>query len=114
MERFYDNDPDKEREPFFGSNNNNEDDEDDDDDEDDEDDEVTSFIDQQGMVDIMHMDLAQTELNHQMVAQAIDLAKQSWFWTCRSSASKMTEIEKIYKRLIAMSRGIDDKKKEEK
>lgn len=111
MERFYDNEPDKDREPFFGNNGGNNNDEDDDEeDDDDEDDEEMSFINQQGMVDIMQMDLAKTELNQQLLARAVDIAKQSWFWSFRSSNSKMREITKIYKELLILTHGLDEKK----
>ena len=110
MKRFYDEDPDKEREPFFGSNN------DDDEDDDDFSEETITFIDQQGMVDMMHMDLAHTELNQQLIDKAITIAKQNWFWGFRSAAFKIKEIEEIYGSLLKLTEKKDETpvKEEEK
>lgn len=106
MERFYDNDPDKEKEPFFGS---------DDDDEDGEEleGEVTAFIDQQGIIDVMHMDLAQTELNQQLLSKAVEIASQSWFWRFKSTETRMNEIETIYKRLIRLTEEPEEEEENE-
>jgi uncharacterized protein with gpF-like domain len=103
MERFYENDPDDEKEPFFGDN-----DEDDDDDVIDEESDAVAFIDQQGIIDVMNMDLAQTELNQHLLSQAIEIAKQSWFWGFKSTDSRMKEIETIYKRLLKLTEEVEE------
>lgn len=102
MERFYDDD----EEPIFGSN-----DDDDIDDEDDDDDDEIEFIDQQGIIDVMHVDLAQIELNQHLLGKAIEIAQRSWFWRFKSHERKMDEIEKIYQRLLQIT---DNKPKEDK
>lgn len=105
MERFYDNDPEKDdEEPFFDSND------DDDDDEELEEGEAVAIIDQQGIIDVMGLDLAQTELNQQLLGKAIEIAKQSWFWYFKSAEARMDEIEAIYKRLVKLT---EDSKDEE-
>jgi hypothetical protein len=104
MERYYDNDPDNEKEPFFGSE---------DDDNEEMEEEAIAFIDQQSIVDMMHMDLAQTELNQQLLGKAIEIAKQSWFWCFKSPETKMNEIETIYKRLIQMTEDAKNDESEE-
>ena len=102
MERYYNEDPDdKDKEPFFGDG-------DDDDDEDGDGEaimegEAMAFIDQQGLIDVMQMDLAQTELNQHLLSKAIEIAENSWFWCFRSSEYKMNEIEAIYKRLVKLT-----------
>ncbi len=100
MDRFYYDDPDNENEHFFKP-------EQDDDDEDDEavefDGEVISFVDQQGMLDVMHMDLAQVELYQHLLAMAIEIAEKSWFWRFKGVKAKMEEIDIIYRRLIEMN-----------
>lgn len=112
MERFYDNDPDKERKPFFGSNYNGGNDDDDDNDDFDDDEEGIPFIDQQGMFDIMQMELARSELNQQLVSKAIDLAKQSWFWRFKSSKAKLQEIQMIYKEFVILCNTKENKTEE--
>ena len=106
MERFYNEDPDKEQKPLFGNG-------DDDDEEDDEEDDIlegeaVAFIDQQGIIDVMQMDLAQTELNQDLLGKAIDIAKQSWFWGFRSTEWQMNKIEEIYKRLLKLTDDQED------
>ncbi len=88
MERYFNNDdePDK----FF---------EDDDDDEE----ENVAYVDQDGLLEVMQMDLTQNELNQALLAQAISVAEKSFFWRFRSTSSKMKEINEIYKRLMQMT-----------
>jgi hypothetical protein len=111
MERFYDNDPDKEKEPFFGRNDDDDDDEDDDDDFDEE---GIAFIDQSGMLDMMQMDLAQTELDHALINKAADIAKQSWLWYFKSHKTKMREIKSIFRELFKITYGPSKSKKKDK
>ena len=111
MERYYNEDTDdKDKEPFFGDGD------DDDDDEDGEEimeGEAMAFIDQQGLIDVMHMDLAQTELNQHLLSKAIEIAEKSWFWCFRSSDYKMKEIEAIYKRLVKLTADESEEEKED-
>lgn len=73
------------------------------DDEDEGEEGNVAYIDSEGLVDLMHMDLAQTELNQDLLSKAIDLAKQSFFWRFRSTASRLKEIREIYRQLIKMT-----------
>jgi hypothetical protein len=97
MERFYNEDSD-DKEPFF---------EPDGDDEGDMADmlegEAIAFMDNQNIIDVMHMDIAQTELNQQLLAKAMEFAKQNWLWCFKSNETKMKEIEVIYKRMLKMT-----------
>jgi len=68
-----------------------------------EEEENVAYIDSDGLVEIMHMDLAQTELNQHILGKAIDLAKQSFFWRFKSTASKLNEIKNIYRHLVRMT-----------
>lgn len=111
MERFYDNDPDKEKEPFFGGKDD--DDDHDDDDMDDVEVDAIGFIDQQGIIDVMHVDLAQSELNQHLLQQAVEIAKQGWFWGFKSTETRMKEIEEIYKRLLKLTEETDEGEDEE-
>ena len=101
MERYYDNDPEDEKEPFFGSGDDNDDDEDDDDEEMEA--EAIAYIDQQSIIDVMNMDLAQSELNHDLLSKAIKIARQNWLWFFKSTDTRLNEIEKIYKRLLKLT-----------
>lgn len=62
-----------------------------------------AYIDSDGLVEMMHMDLAQTELNQHLLSKAIDLAKQGFFWRFKSTATKLKEIKDIYRQLIRMT-----------
>jgi hypothetical protein len=96
MERFYNNNNDDEQddESFFGS-------------EDDFDEElageVVGYIDQQGILDVMQMDLAQTELNQHLLSKAIEIAKGGWFWAFKSTERRLAEVEAVYRRLSIMT-----------
>lgn len=73
------------------------------DDEDIGDADTTAYVDQDGLLEVMHMDLAQSELNQLLLEKAIALAEKSFFWRFRSTKSKMTEIGSIYKQLLSMT-----------
>lgn len=96
MERFFNEDPDKDNESFFGNN-------DDDDDDGIMEGEVIGFIDQQGILDAMHMDLQEIELNQNLLGRAIEIAESHWLWRFKSHATKLAEIEEIYHQLIKMT-----------
>ena len=53
-----------------------------------------AYMDSNDLVEMMHMDLAQTELNQHLLGKAIDLAQQSFFWRFKSTPSKLKEIKK--------------------
>lgn len=106
MERFYDNeDDDKDNESFFGSEDMY--------DEDDDLDHMTpvGFIDPNGMLEVMHMDLAQTELNQHLLSKAIEIAKSSWLWRFKDTQKRLEELEIIYRKLMSMT---DDSNDDEK
>jgi uncharacterized protein with gpF-like domain len=98
MNRYYNEDPDETPEPFFGS---------DDDDDGDNDEilegDVVGIINQQDILDVMHMNLAQAELNQHLLSKAIEIAQNNWFWSFKSTKSKMREIEAVYKRLLKIT-----------
>lgn len=99
MERFYNdhngNKDDNQNDPsFFG---------DDFDDDEIMDAEVVGYINQQGMIDVMHMDLAQTELNQELLDKSVDISKGSWFWMFMTTEDRLDDIERIYRRLLKMT-----------
>lgn len=89
MERYYQNDDD-DQESFFDSGDDHD---------------VENFVGQDGIIDVMHVELAQTELNHQLLDRAMALAKQSWLWYFRSAESRLKEVERIYVRLSGLTGG---------
>ena len=93
MERFYngDDNQDDEKDPYYGSESEGE-----------AEAEVIGYMDQKGILDVMHMDLAQSELNQNLLSQALEIASSSWFWSFKNTAKKMTEIETIYQKLFSM------------
>lgn len=104
MERYYDEDPDNSEEPFFNSE----------DEEQQEDAEAVAFIDQQTIFNVMQIELAQAELTQHLLSKAMDIAKQSWLWPFKNSATKMAEIEAIYKKLIQLTDEDEEPKEEPK
>ena len=94
MKRFYNNEDDDDKESLFDS------DSDLDDNEDFDDDDLIGVIDQQGILDVMQMDLAQTQLNQDLLNKAIKIAENSWFWKFKPNLKKIDKIEEIYRRLI--------------
>lgn len=100
VKRFYNNEDDDEQFKF----------EDDTFDENEDEEGDIAYVSSDNLVDMMHMDLAQTELNQHLLAKAIDIAKHSFFWRFRSTTTKMKEIKKIYKDLAEMT---EEEKEEE-
>jgi hypothetical protein len=94
MERFYNNNSDDEdkEESYFG-----------DDVYDDEEIEQISYIDHQGILNVMQMDMAQSELNQHLLEKAITIAKSGWFWGFKSTLDRLNEIEMIYKKLFSIT-----------
>ena len=70
---------------------------------DDNDEEIVGFIDQQGIIDVMHMDLAQNELNQNLLKQAIEIAKGGWFWAFKSTEKRLAEVESVYRKLASIT-----------
>lgn len=89
MDRFYNNDPEPEF-PF-------------DDDEDEMDEPSTVYIDEDSLIEAMHMDLAQSELNHHLIGKAIEIASNSFFWRFKSTKTKLKDIEEIYRTLLRIT-----------
>ena len=87
MERFFDNNDESEQ--FF---------------EEDDEQEHVAYVDQDGLLEVMQMDLTQTELNQALLAKAIAIAEKSFFWRFRSTASKMREIHEIYMTFYEMTK----------
>jgi len=96
VKRFYNNEDDDEQFKF-------EDDTFDENEDDEDDEEAIAYVNSDNLVDMMHMDLAQTELNQHLLSKAIEIAKQNFFWRFRSTTSKMQEIKKIYQDLSEMT-----------
>jgi hypothetical protein len=116
MERFYDNEEenDDDNESFFGANEPYE--------ENPEDEEVVGYIDQQGIIDVMHMDLAQSKLNQHILGKAIEICQGNWLWYFKNTEQKINEIDVVFKKLMSMTaeyedldfKAIDKEKKEGK
>ena len=62
-----------------------------------------AYVDSDDLISMMNMEIAQSELSHHLLSKAIEIAKQSFFWSFRSTATKMKEIKKIYQDLIEMT-----------
>lgn len=86
MKRYYDNDSDDEKDPYFEPEDNEEND-------------AIAYIDQQNVIDVMNIDLAQSDLNQKLLAKAIRIARQNWLWFFKSVDNKISDIEKIYQQL---------------
>ena len=99
MERFYNEDENEEDKDSFFDPESEEQDDDDDDDDDDEEEEVVGYIDQQGIIDVMNMDLAQTKLDQNILNKAIEISKSNWLWYFKGVEQKIKEIEKTFYKL---------------
>ena len=51
---------------------------------------------------MMNFDIAQDELRHHTMEQAVNIAQKSWNWRFKSAVSKMKDITLIYEWLVAM------------
>ena len=65
--------------------------------------EAIAYIDKQDLLDVMHMDLAQSELNNAILSKAIEISQKSIFWYFRSSEYKRKEIEANYRWLLNLT-----------
>jgi hypothetical protein len=108
MERFYNEDEDEEKNPFFGSDSDDEE----------LDEEVVSYISKQGIIDVMNMDLVQTKLNQHLLSKAIEIAKSNWFWFLKTNNQKVKEINVIFNKLANIiddfEKGIENQREEAK
>jgi len=59
------------------------------------------------IMNIMHVDLVQIELNQKLLEQATKIAEKSLFWKFRSTKSKLEAIENIYETIADMV-GLDE------
>jgi hypothetical protein len=102
MERFYDNEEenDDDRDSFFNSNEPY--------DGEDLEEEVVGYIDQKGILDVMHMDLTQSQLNQNILSKAIEICKGSWFWSFKKTEDKLEEINMAFKKLMSMTAEYDE------
>jgi hypothetical protein len=90
MKRFfnYDEEPEEhffgiEGEQFFG-----------------EDDEIISaYIDKEDIISVMNMDIAESELNHNLLMQAIKVSEKSMFWKFLPEKYKVENIKSVYDKL---------------
>ena len=71
--------------------------------------EIVGYIDSSEILEVMQMDLAQTELNQHLLSKAMEIAKQNFWWRFKSTAYKMSEIEKIYHKLMDMTEDGEEK-----
>lgn len=93
MERFYnEEEDDDEKNSFFNPNSDGYED-------DSEDEEVVGYIDKQGIIDVMNMDLVQTKLNQHLLSKAVEIAQNSWFWCFKNNDKKIEEINNIFQKL---------------
>ena len=93
MERFYNSDDqDEEKDPYYGSERE---------DEAEAEAEVIGYMDQTGILDVMHMDLAQdlakNKLNQQLLTQTLEIAKSNWFWSFKSTIKKIFDLCQLNK-----------------
>lgn len=91
MKRYYDDHDNDEDDSFFDANDIS------------DDEAIIEYIDRQNVVDVMQMELAQTELYQKLLDKAVEIAKSNWLWRFRSSEKKIDDIEKIYKKLFSMT-----------
>lgn len=58
-----------------------------------------AFIDENDIMGAMQLDIAEQQLNQELLDRAIKIAKQSWFWSFKSVEKKMLKIELVYNHL---------------
>lgn len=76
-----------------------------DDDDDFEGEDMDNFVraSKQDIMDVMHIELAEQELNERLLYQAKNIASSDFFWVFRDIRHKMRTIERVYKRLKKIS-----------
>lgn len=98
MERFYDNEDEEEyQDPYYEE-------------EESEDDEVVSYMDSQGIIDVMQMDLDQSKINLDVLEKSINTLKQSFFWRFKNQEKKIKEIKKLYQEFLNLIYEIEEEK----
>jgi len=66
--------------------------------------EFTTFVNTDDFVNVMSMDLAQMQLNQQLLVVATDLARRGdWLWCFRSTKHQEEKIERFYLKLLNIS-----------
>jgi len=103
MKRFYSDDSDDEEFNIYNEENEMSDDE-----------MATAyaFIDESDIMGAMQLDIAEQQLNQELMDRAIGIAKQSWFWSFKSIEKKMSEIELIYNHLKSILERDEDEEEE--
>lgn len=71
-----------------------------------------AYIDKHDLLEVMQLDLAQTELSNNLLSKAVEIAEKSLFWRFRSAEYKMNQIELIYIRLVKITIGSVEEGKE--
>jgi len=75
------------------------------DEEDGESPEMEQFVkaSKQDIMDVMHMELIEKEINSKLLEQAQGIARSDVFWYFRNNHTKVRRIERIYKKLKKMA-----------
>lgn len=100
MERFFENDPEREHKFFESLNEDellNELDE-----------EGISFIDPEGIMQVMNIDLAHSELKHHLISKAVEICEKNFFWKFKGINTKMREIHTVYEWLRLITEDEDE------
>jgi hypothetical protein len=106
MKRYFNEEPDEEKETEFSFGGK------DDDDENNGEDDGDIVIDMDFADTAMQIDLMHTQIKERLLAQAQGIAKQDIFWWFRSPAYKTRVINKIFKTLVKAIYEEEEKKKE--
>lgn len=106
MKRYFNEEPDKDKEDYgFGEN-------DEEDDEEEGEENSSGIVIDMDFEDVaMQIDLMHTQLKERLLVQAREIAKQDIFWWFRSPAHKIRVIDKIFKKLV---KSIYDEEEKEK
>jgi len=96
MERFFDNDPEREHK-FFESLH------DEDDLEMELDEDAIAYLDPEGVMQVMNIDLAHSELKHHLISKAVEICEKSFLWKFKGIKTKMREIHVVYEWLKLMT-----------
>lgn len=64
---------------------------------------LAAYMSKQGILNAIQLDLAQIEINQNLMEQAIQIAEKSFWWRFKSSADKMKELSFIYKKLMRLT-----------
>lgn len=64
-----------------------------------------AYIDKNDLLEVMQLDLAQTQLSNNLLSKAIEIAEKTFFWRFRGAEYKMKQIEMIYIRLVQITIG---------